>query len=138
MTDRELMDKAWDYLASYTVGERPNASEVNDFIAVIEDRMNQPEQELMIDCPRCGHCCPQHNQEPAKDKLDFWALFDETQRLRAELKFNTTPQQRQWVGLTDEEIENFLACLYPLPEKPVIELLRVLEAKLKEKNDERN
>jgi hypothetical protein len=46
-------------LASYTVGERPNASEVNDFIAVIEDRMNQPEQELMIDCPRCGHCCPQ-------------------------------------------------------------------------------
>jgi hypothetical protein len=59
MTDRELMDKAWDYLASYTVGERPNASEVNDFIAVIEDRMNQPEQKLMIDCPRCGHCCPQ-------------------------------------------------------------------------------
>jgi len=43
MTDRELMEKAWDYLASYTVGERPNASEVNDFIAVIEDRMNQPE-----------------------------------------------------------------------------------------------
>jgi hypothetical protein len=42
MTDRELMDKAWDYLASYTVGERPNASEVNDLIAVIEDRMNQP------------------------------------------------------------------------------------------------
>ena len=43
MTDRELMEKAWDYLASYTVGERPNASEVNDLIAVIEDRMNQPE-----------------------------------------------------------------------------------------------
>jgi hypothetical protein len=45
MTDRELMDKAWDYLASYTVGERPNASEVNDLIAVIEDRMNQPERQ---------------------------------------------------------------------------------------------
>jgi hypothetical protein len=39
------MDKAWDYLASYTVGERPNASEVNDLIAVIEDRMNQPERQ---------------------------------------------------------------------------------------------
>jgi len=37
------MEKAWDYLASYTVGERPNASEVNDLIAAIEDRMNQPE-----------------------------------------------------------------------------------------------
>jgi hypothetical protein len=128
MTDRELMNKAWDYLASYTVGERPNASEVNDFIAVIEDRMNQPEQELMIDCPRCGHCCPQPNQEP-----DFWALFDENQRLRAELKFNTTPPQR-WVGLTDEEIQDFVAHLYPLPEKPLIKRLRVLLEALRERN----
>jgi len=39
-----------------------------------------------------------------------------------------------WVGLTDEEIEDFVAHLYPLPEKPVIERLRILEAKLKEKN----
>ena len=40
-----------------------------------------------------------------EDRLDFWALFDENQRLRAELKFNTTPRQRQWVGLTDEDLE---------------------------------
>jgi hypothetical protein len=75
MTDRELMNKAWDYLASYTVGERPNASEVNDFIAVIEDRMNQPEQELMIDCPRCGHCCPQWvglTDEEIKEIIGPW------------------------------------------------------------------
>jgi len=67
MTDRELMDKAWDYLASYTVGERPNASEVNDFIAVIEDRMNQP--------------------------VGFM-----------DSKLN--PIKRQWVGLTDKEIDH--------------------------------
>jgi len=134
MTDRELMDKAWDYLASYTVGERPNASEVNDFIAVIEDRMNQPEQKLMIDCPRCGHCCPQTNQEPAKDKLDFWALFDETQRLRAELKFNTTPPQ-QWVGLTDEEIKEIIGPWGDTPIKGYTrKLFDQIEAKLKEKN----
>jgi len=48
------------------------------------------DRELVIDCPRCGHCCPQPNQEP-----DFWALFDENQRLRAELKFNTTPPAAQ-------------------------------------------
>ena len=131
MTDRELMDKAWDYLASYTVGERPNASEVNDFIAVIEDRMNQPEQELMIDCPRCGHCCPQPNQELAKDKLDFWALFDETQRLRAELKFNTTPPQRTWVGLTDEEIG---MPTEPIQPNEAIMFARVIEALIKGKN----
>ncbi len=34
-------------------------------------------------------------QEPVKDRLDFWALFDENQRLRAELKFNTTPPAAQ-------------------------------------------
>ena len=44
MTDRELMDKAWDYLASYTVGERPNASEVNDLVFALERRMTQPER----------------------------------------------------------------------------------------------
>jgi hypothetical protein len=40
--DRELMDKAWDYLAAYTVGERPNASEVNDLIFALESRLTQP------------------------------------------------------------------------------------------------
>jgi len=39
--DRELMDKAWDYLAAYTVGERPNASEVNDLIFLLEARLTE-------------------------------------------------------------------------------------------------
>jgi len=41
--DRELMDRAWDYLASYTVGERPNASEVNNLIFALESRLSKPE-----------------------------------------------------------------------------------------------
>jgi hypothetical protein len=82
MTDRELMDKAWDYLASYTVGERPNASEVNDLIAVIEDRMNQPE--------------------------------------------------RQWVGLTEEEVKE---CFTITPDLFLPwHIYARIEAKLKEKN----
>jgi hypothetical protein len=39
-----------------------------------------------------------------------------------------------WVGLTDEEILDFVAHLYPLPEKPVRERLRVLLEALKERN----
>jgi len=81
------------------------------------------DRELMIDCPRCGHCCPQLNQEP-----DFWALFDETQRLRAELKLNTTP--RQWVGLTKEEAKEISMANRPY----VIDMIAALEARLKEKN----
>ena len=42
--------------------------------------------------------------------------------------------QKQWVGLTDEEVENFVATLWPLAEEPVRDRLRAIEAKLKEKN----
>ena len=43
-------------------------------------------------------------------------------------------KERPWVGLTDEEIETFVAHLYPLPEKPVRERLQVLLTKLRERN----
>jgi hypothetical protein len=42
--------------------------------------------------------------------------------------------QKPWVGLTDEEVENFVATLWPLAEEPVRDRLRAIEAKLKEKN----
>jgi len=87
------------------------------------------DRELMIDCPRCGHCCPQPKQEP-----DFWALFDENQRLRAELKFNTTPPQ-QWVGLTDEEIKEIIGPWGDTPIKGYTrKLFDQIEAKLRDKN----
>jgi hypothetical protein len=41
---------------------------------------------------------------------------------------------KPWVGLTDEEVENFVATLWPLAEEPVRDRLRAIEAKLKEKN----
>jgi hypothetical protein len=85
------------------------------------------DRELMIDCPRCGHCCPQPNQEPVKE-LDFWALFDENQRLRAELKFNTTPPQ-QWVGLTDKDRRELAAEQHSWEG-----LCSAVETKLREKN----
>jgi len=88
------------------------------------------DRELIIDCPRCGHCCPQPNQEPVKE-LDFWALFDENQRLRAELKFNTTPPPRPWVGLTDEEIG---VPTEPIQPNEAIMFARVIEALIKGKN----
>ena len=144
---------------------------------------------MEFDCPRCGHCCPQPNQEP-----DFWALFDENQRLRAELKFNTTPpaaqpeqncvgwfgydtgvrawfetnkgdddsiplykapqpcptcqslartvmmdqtgyDPRPWVGLTDEEIKSLPSWWPSYEDAPaLIQLVKDVEAKLKEKN----
>ena len=54
-------------------------------------------------------------------------------RLKKIAPLYTAPPQR-WVGLTDEEIETFVAHLYPLPEKPVKERLQVLLTKLQERN----
>jgi len=134
MTDRELMQQVLDSLDS----DSPDI-QLRTAIA-LRNRMSQPEPlnfipdvtPHVIDCPRCGHCCPQHNQKPVKDRLDFWALFDENQRLRAELKFNTTPPQRPWVGLTDEEINAIPDGEYIDGE--YIDFYKAIEAKLKEKN----
>ncbi len=45
----------------------------------------------------------------------------------------TTPPQRTWVGLTDEEVEDFVSALWPVG-AGAGKLLRAVEAKLKEKN----
>ncbi len=77
-------------------------------------------------------------QEPVANSLDWWALFDENQRLRAELKFNTAPPKREWVGLTDEEREQLI--LGNVENVTVAEaamfktVLALQEAKLREKN----
>ena len=42
--------------------------------------------------------------------------------------------QRTWVGLTDEEIEDFVSALWPVG-AGAGKLLRAIEAKLKEKNN---
>jgi hypothetical protein len=79
---------------------------------------------------------PQPKQKPVKDRLDFLDLFDENQRLRAELKFNTAPQpQREWVSLTDEEIELVFSAQFATGSVDVHSLARAIEAKLKEKNN---
>jgi hypothetical protein len=67
------------------------------------------DRELMIDCPRCGHCCPQPNQEPVA-----WANKDDLQNFDMRVRTGggvyhtvplyTTPPPRQWVGLTREDM----------------------------------
>jgi hypothetical protein len=141
MTDLELMDKAWDYLAGYTVGERPNASDVNDLVFALESRLAQPETPdvtpevtpYVINCPRCGHCCPQHNQEPVAwmyvnldgecEQIEYEAPPDDP----SVTPLFTTPQQRQWVGLTDHDYET-------LSQYAFVEVIEKVEELLKEKN----
>tara|TARA_R110000868_G_scaffold293163_3_gene553666 strand:+ start:636 stop:959 length:324 start_codon:yes stop_codon:yes gene_type:complete len=72
----------------------------------LRDRLAQPEQEPVFDCPRCGHCCPPQG-------------------------IYYTPPQRTWVGLTDEEKAE-LDAEYG---DDTLAHLDAIEAKLKEKNN---
>jgi hypothetical protein len=53
MTDRELMQQALGYLERHAVIDGVPLRDA------LRERLAQPEQEHVIDCPRCGHCCPQ-------------------------------------------------------------------------------
>jgi hypothetical protein len=53
MTDRELMQQALDALDAYSWEQVQVATNA------LREKLAQPEQELVFDCPRCGHCCPQ-------------------------------------------------------------------------------
>ena len=58
MTDRELMQQALEALEFHV----KNADEIEEIdlvlVTALRERLAQPEQEHIIDCPRCGHCCP--------------------------------------------------------------------------------
>jgi hypothetical protein len=45
-------------------------------------------------------------------------------------------KQRPWVGLTDEEVKNFVQAVWPREATPT-DYIRAIEAKLKEKNVQR-
>ena len=50
-----------------------------------------------------------------------------------EVLLYAAPVQRTWVGLTDEEVNNFVQAVWPREATPV-DYIRAIEAKLKEKN----
>ena len=90
MTDRELMQQALDALDS-------NNHDIQLRSAVaLRDRMSQPEPlfstpdvtpevtPYVIDCPRCGHCCPQWvglTDEEIKSLPSWWPSYEDAPAL---------------------------------------------------------
>lgn len=66
---------------------------------------------LDFECPRCGHCCYVDADDTSQDNVD-----------------EIVKCRHEWVGLTDGEIDELVARFARY------ELLRRVEAKLKEKN----
>ena len=72
MTDDEkLMQQALEALEGIQWPGSP--SFVKAAITALRERLAQPEQELVIDCPRCGHCCPRSKPltHPQIHELDW-------------------------------------------------------------------
>jgi hypothetical protein len=64
MTDRELMKQALEALQYASEETKPENLHGCDClicktILALRERLAQPEIPYVIDCPRCGHCCPQ-------------------------------------------------------------------------------
>ena len=60
----EALQDTCDHLPSRSGVER----EVDDAITALQVALAHPEQEPVIDCPRCGHCCPEREWVGLTDK----------------------------------------------------------------------
>ncbi len=107
MTDRELLQQALEALLNYPLTE-------GKAIQAIRTRLAQPEPEpvadkylMEVECTKCG------------------AKQDGILTVNA-------PQKKEWVGLTGREIVDLFS-----DSETELEFARAIEAKLKEKNNDR-
>lgn len=119
MTDRELMQQALEAL------ERLEGWLTHEEVALqaaLRERLAQPEQE----------------QEPVAWRYrGNFHEFDPSDWAEGPVTpLYTTPQPRQWVGLTDEERNNLWRDVigWGDPSHDEEDLMKAIEAKLKEKN----
>ena len=113
MTDRELMQQALDALQLVT-DLTNHDDELYEAIDALRARLAQPEPEPVAwrtDKGATAYC----NSEFAK--AQGWTPI--------------YPPQREWQGLTDEEIMDLCAAQWA---SHPIDVARIIEAKLKEKN----
>ena len=135
MTDRELMQQALKALQAYGA-HVPNCDHLLLLtsmppqrmscscgliaaITALRDRLAQPKQEPVAWMDEFGNVFPLGAQRGPK-------YLNEPMK-----PLYTTPPQRTWVGLTDEEVHE---CLNGLPTQTIDVYARRIEAKLKEKN----
>ena len=112
-----------------------------EWMAYIEKTWDAAQKEAwsepQFECPRCGHCCQtklETEQEPVA-WLSEGGDVSRSKRYMDEMGFKcnplyTAPPRKQWVGLTDDEVNELVSRF----KRYSYVLLREVEAKLKEKN----
>ena len=101
---------------------------VADAIIAIKEALAQPEQE-----PKCGAIIEVFGKDW---RLEYLSLPVGKHKLYTQQYTYTTPPQRTWVGLTDEEILDNCESVpdYDIGNHDLIQFARAIEAKLKAKN----
>ena len=125
MTDRELMQMALD---------------------AFENRYTTPEGRAAIEALRAALAAkaPEPvawgiaNTRPTEKKPLVMVMLDKPEPSHLVVPLYTAPPQREWQGLTDEEIREFEIWLDDEEEKrgwnPPADIVKYIEAKLREKN----
>ena len=126
MTDRELMQDALDALNNFDKGNHGMRWQV-PLIKALRAALAQPEPEAKkyteAICPVCGYYCLGKGGVNCIDKPKLCGI-------------DTAPPQREWVGLTDDELHalHFELKVQTMGGINTLGMYRILEAKLKEKN----
>ena len=127
-TDEML--KAMDECSTEGYDERlPAGIASSVYMAAVEVAPKPPKQEIKNE-PKCVAIVEVFGKDW---RLDYMALPVGKHKLYAQQYTYTTPSQRTWVGLTDEEISDFLKASWGREVTPK-HFIQAIEAKLKEKN----
>ena len=153
MTDREVMKMALEALEDSMYPQK------KQFDAIVG--LKQALAQEQTKCPRCGEvspaeihtCSPQVAQpeqepvaylyhdtacaelaNPLADSTLLVLACDRKPNGRNETPLYAAPPSKEWVGLTVEEIKEILYGLLEDDRTPMLTLVNVVEAKLKEKN----
>jgi len=142
MTDRELLIRIDDLLNKKARWSgNPNFNDkkayvtflIKDYVDIVTDLSNQLKQSI---CERCGKvnpaeihaCTPQHgscSECGQKKQSEGYALYC----------VECTKPMREWVGLTDAEVEEVFFDMGQFAKIDLKTFARAIEAKLKEKNN---
>ena len=128
MTDKELLQEAL-YALTY-VGDKEIYS---DTVDALRARLSQPEP-AECDGGQCGiggYCTQCPKTQPEQEPVGINEVILDSIRGSSEV---VAPPQREWVGLTDDEIIRLRHLYDPTAHWSLDMFARAIEAKLKDKN----
>ena len=138
MTDRELMQQALDALERAISDDRPYIVECKASAEALRARLAQPEPEPLEYWNAVEGWVKLNEVHQHFDSVGCGTIYKNAGEDRVPLY--TAPPQREWQGLTDEEVEEVAKSVGYNPLAMTVYEYRVAvqkatEAKLKEKNE---